>query len=83
MEKRSFDPSMTGTISAITSPDGNVGINKELTLEPRITNARGYVDVPKTDKDFKDIKDVSMFSPVELTMPCMSMYDDSTRGGFH
>lgn len=80
-EKRSFDPSMTGTISAITSPDGNVGINKQLTLEPRITNARGYVDVPKTDKDIKETKDVNIFGAVELTMPNVAMYDDSTRLG--
>jgi hypothetical protein len=81
-EKRSYDKSMTGTISAITSPDGNVGINKQLTLEPRIVNARGYVNVPKDNKDIDNCKDVNIFSPVELTMPNVSMVDDSTRLGF-
>ena len=40
--RRSYDPSMIGVISPGTSPDGNVGISKYLSMEPEITNLRGY-----------------------------------------
>lgn len=77
--KRAYDPSMTGIIAPSTAPDGNVGINKTLTMEPSITSVRGYV---KTNEDDLDkLNDVNMFSPTELTMPLVSSIDDPTRLG--
>lgn len=76
-EKRSYDPSMLGVIAMNTSPDGNVGINRFLTMEPDITSARGYVD-NKSDK-LNELKDVNLFSPSELLFPLGNTRDDSIR----
>ena len=75
---------MTGTISVGNQPDANVGVNKTLTLEPNIYGLRGYTK-PYTGKDDKNInlKDSNLLSPVELTMPITTRYDDVTRLGFH
>lgn len=82
IRKRSYDPSMTGTISPISSPDAGCGLNKSLTLEPEIENIRGYVKVPESDKDFNDLKDINLFSAGELTMPGASRNDDPSRAGY-
>ena len=81
IRKRSYDKSMTGTISPISSPDAGCGLNKSLTLEPEIENIRGYVKVPENDKDFDNLKDVNLFSAGELTMPGASRNDDPSRAG--
>lgn len=77
--KRSYDPSMTGVIAVGTSPDGNVGVLKTMTMEPSITSIRGYVDV-KNDK-LDELKDVNLFSPSELSIPLGATKDDPTRLG--
>lgn len=77
--KRSYHKSMIGIIGPATSPDGNVGVNKTLSLEPTITSPRGYTDV-RSDK-LKELKDVNLFSPGELLIPLGAMYDDPTRLG--
>ena len=81
IRKRSYDKSMTGTISPISSPDAGCGLNKSLTLEPEIMNIRGYVKVPEKEKDYNDLKDVNLFSAGELTMPGAARNDDATRVG--
>lgn len=81
IRKRSYDPSMTGTISPVSSPDAGCGLNKSLTLEPEIMNIRGYVKVPEKEKDYNDLKDVNLFSAGELTMPGAARNDDATRVG--
>ena len=81
IRKRSYDTSMTGTISPISSPDAGCGLNKSLTLEPEIENIRGYVKVPESDKDYDKLQDVNLFSAGELTMPGASRNDDPSRCG--
>lgn len=81
IRKRSYDKSMTGTISPISSPDAGCGLNKSLTLEPEIENIRGYVKVPETGKDFDNLQDINLFSAGELTMPGASRNDDPSRAG--
>ncbi|MDD3172213.1 MAG: hypothetical protein PHF63_00865 [Herbinix sp.] len=76
-EKRSYDKSMMGIIGMSTSPDANVGVNKELTLEPNIVSARGYVDI-KDDK-MDELKDTNLFSPAELLTPLGNTRDDTVR----
>lgn len=76
-EKRSYDPSMIGVIGMSTSPDGNCGINRTLTMEPNITSARGYVDIKENERE--DLKDVNLFSPAELLYPLGNTRDDSVR----
>ena len=81
IRKRSYDKSMTGTISPISSPDAGCGLNKSLTMEPEITNIRGYVKVPETQKDYEELQDVNLFSVGELTMPGAARNDDPSRCG--
>lgn len=76
-EKRSYDPSMIGVVAMNTSPDGNCGVNRFMTLEPNITNTRGYVDI-KEDKR-EELKDVNLFSPAEILYPLGNTRDDSIR----
>ena len=79
IEKRMYDKSMTGVIAPSTSPDGTVGVNKTLTMEPTITSVRGYVDL-KQNK-LNELNDVNLFSPGELSMPLSATTDDPSRLG--
>lgn len=77
-EKRSYDPSAVGKIAMSTSADANVGINRELVIEPTITNARGYRN-PIEDQDIETLKDVNIFSPVEMLTPGTVRNEDPIR----
>lgn len=77
-DRRVYDKSMTGIIGLSTSPDGSVGVQKTLTLEPNIVSARGYLKV--TDNE-KELKDVNLYSPAELLAPLAPTRDDPTRVG--
>ena len=74
--KRSYDPSSVGKIAISTSNDANVGINRELVIEPTLTNARGYRQ--RVD-DIETLKDVNIFSPVELLTPGTTRNEDPMR----
>lgn len=77
--KRCYDETMIGIIGPSSSPDGNVGVNRTLTMEPNIKTARGYLDV-KNDK-LDEVKDVNLFSPAELLIPLGVTRDDAIRTG--
>lgn len=78
MDKRAFDPSMTG-IFGLTSDNGpNVGIVRELALEPNVTSTNGYLDV--TDKeDLESLNAANIFTAVELLTPPGVLHDDPQR----
>lgn len=75
-EKRSYDPSSVGKIAMSTSADANVGINKNLVVEPTILNARGYRE--QID-DVDTLRDVNVFSPVEMLTPGTARNEDPIR----
>ena len=77
--RRAYDPSMIGIIAPGTSPDASVGIAKFLTMEPNITNLRGYIDDKHEKLD--ELKDVNLFSPAELTLPGATTVDEPNRLG--
>ena len=77
--RRSYDPSMIGIISPSTSPDGQCGIARHLSLEPNITNLRGFTEDKWERQD--ELKDVNVFCPSELTMPLAASVDDPSRLG--
>ncbi len=56
LEKRAYHPSMKGIIGMNTTPSGEVGIGRHLTLNPNILDARGFItpydEVKDKDKDF-------------------------------
>jgi hypothetical protein len=79
IERRAYDPTMMGVLSPSGSPDGNIGVNKTLTLEPKITNLRGFIE---DDHEHLDkLEDVNLFGPGELTMPLAATIDDPNRLG--
>lgn len=51
LEKRSYHPSMRGIVGMNSTPSGEVGINRHLTLNCNIKDARGFVEVDKTEYD--------------------------------
>lgn len=75
-KKRSYDPSSIGKIAITTSADANVGINRSLTIDPTITNVMGYRD--QVD-DIDTLKDVNVFSPIEMLTPGTIRFDDPIR----
>lgn len=75
-EKRSYDPSAVGKLAISTSADANVGVNRSLVIEPTLTNARGYRDQVE---DESTLKDVNIFSPVEMLTPGTARNDDPIR----
>jgi GNAT superfamily N-acetyltransferase len=74
-ERRCFHPSMKGVMAISTSPDANVGLMRELTVEPNIINARGYVAPP----DDRNVNDVNLFSMAEMLTPLGVTRDDPIR----
>lgn len=77
-DKRAYDDSMIGIIGPTTSPDGAVGVQKVLSLEPNLSSLRGHTVVPD---DKTKLKDVNLFSPAELLCPLAVTTDDPTRVG--
>ena len=75
-QKRSYDKTSIGKLAISTSPDAGVGINKQLVLEPTITNVRGY---RKPVEDIDNLKDVNLIAPVELLTPGTIRHDDAIR----
>lgn len=77
--KRCYDPTMTGIIGPSSPPDGGVGLNRTLTMEPKIKSVRGYVE--DNHKNLDNVKDVNLFSPAELMVPMGVVHDDINRTG--
>ena len=78
MNKRAFHSSMTGLYTISTSPDGNAGVVRELTLEPNIVSARGYLDIQDMSKADR-FNDANLFGAAELLSPLGASRDDSIR----
>jgi hypothetical protein len=57
--------------------DANVGVVRELTLEPNIRTARGYIDIK--DDQMDDLKDVNLFGAGEIITPGGITGDDAIR----
>lgn len=79
INKRSFHKNMTGLFTISTSPDKNVGVVRELTLEPGIVSPRGYLDTKNTNSEIEELKDVNLFGAAELLSPLGGTRDDSVR----
>ena len=78
MNKRAFHESMIGLYTISTSPDANAGVVRELTNEPNIISARGYLGTVTPDK-YGDLKDTNLFGAAELLSPLGGTRDDSIR----
>lgn len=78
INKRAFHKSMMGLYTISTSPDKNAGVVRELTNEPRILSARGYLDITPPEK-YGNLKDTNLFGAAELLSPLGATRDDSIR----
>lgn len=76
--KRCYDDTMRGIIGVSNSPDGQVGVNRTLSMEPAVNSLRGYLDV---NDNLDELKDVNLFSPAELLIPLGATRDDPIRIG--
>lgn len=76
LNKRAYNPSMVGITGITSSPDGNIGVTRMLTLEPNITSTRGYINV---SEDSDDLTAPNVFTPAELLTPMGVQHDDPAR----
>lgn len=76
-DKRSYSDTMLGIIGMSTSPDGNVGVARKLTMEPNIKGARGFIDIQKDNKE--SLNDVNLFTAAEMLTPMGASHDDAIR----
>lgn len=78
LPKRAYNPSMTGIIGISSSPDANVGIQRQLVLDPNIKSTRGYLEAASSD-NIKGMISAELFTPAELLSPPGVMHDDGQR----
>lgn len=78
LQKRAFDKSMLGIQGITTSPDGKVGISRQLTLEPNITSVRGYLK-EMTEEEIDQASAAQLLTANELLSPPGVLHDDGPR----
>lgn len=76
-DKRTYSETMMGVIGMSTSPDGNVGVARKLSMEPNIKGARGFIDIQYENKD--KLSDVNLFTAAEMLTPMGVSHDDTIR----
>ena len=78
-EQRSYHKSMTGLFTISSSPDGNVGVQRVLTMEPPITDPRGFIDNKASQGKIDDYNDVNLFGVAEMLTTGGAQRDDGIR----
>lgn len=80
LDKRGQTLSNVGTV-AISGPDnGNIGITKQLTANPKIINTLGFVEPTKSSEEAKKLSSSSLYA-FEECVP-YGQYNDPKRIGF-
>lgn len=77
LDKRSFDKSMLNIIAMSTGFAGNVGINRQMTIDANVNTARGYIR--ETDDEIKEYSPTKTFCMTEALTPFGSTRDDPFR----
>lgn len=78
-EQRSYHPGMAGLFTLSSSPDANVGVNRFLTLEPPISDPRGFIDNKTLQGKIDEYTDANLFGIAELLTTGCALGDDSPR----
>lgn len=78
MEKRAFDESYYGTFAISTTDNGNAGIVKRLTTNPKIMNTLGFIGT----QDPKDVSITDICNTEEALTPFVNKVDDPSRIAF-
>ena len=74
--KRSYEDSMIGKLAMSSPNSAAVGINRQLTIDPKIESVRGYTSTKGPDEDYNDLQ-LASFS--ELLTPGTVSRDDAIR----
>jgi hypothetical protein len=80
LSNRAYDTSMVGVFAASTPDSPEVGISKFLSLNPRITDVRGFMKDGGADNP-EEIDYGNIGSVAELLVPLAIDHDDSKRLG--
>lgn len=75
---RAYNESMLGVLGITTANDGEVGVNRQLTLEPNITSTRGYIDVAGKE-NVESLSTANLLTPSEMLTPLGVQHDDPAR----
>lgn len=78
-EQRSYHPAMAGLFTLSSSPDANVGVNRFLTIEPPITDPRGFIDNKALNGKIEEYTDANLFGIAEALTTGCALGDDSPR----
>lgn len=73
---RKFLRELHSVASCVNIKDANVGVARELSLEPQITSTYGYID---TSKSLDELSAANLFTASELLNPMGVMHDDPDR----
>ena len=74
--KRAYHESMIGKEAMSTPNSANVGINRQLVIDPKVESVRGYTSTDGVDVDYNDLQ-LASFS--ELLTPGTVSHDDAIR----
>lgn len=77
LDKRGYDKSMTNIMAQSTSFAGNVGLNKQTTIDPQITGGRGYFKQAPLTKETATV--TTSMGMVESLSPFSVSSDDLYR----
>lgn len=77
LDKRSYDKSMLNIVAMSTGFAGNVGINRQMTIDANINTARGYIR--ETEDDIHGYNPTKTFCMTEALTPFGSTRDDPFR----
>lgn len=79
IDKRGVIEETIGTVDMAAADNGSVGINKQLTANPRIINTLGFVE-PTKNEELDKISSSSLYA-YEISIP-YGQYNDPRRVGF-
>ena len=77
LEKRTYDKSMVNKLAMSTGFAGNVGINRQTTINMAINDTRGYIYNNKNEES--KMNDVNTLSITEALTPLGTTHDDPFR----
>jgi len=75
MEVRAYDDSMVGFISPNSTPQGNAGVARALSYNPKITTVRGYIP----SVEMSELDPANILSPGEMLASFTSTQADPMR----
>ena len=76
VDKRSFNDTMIGKMAMSSPNSANIGINRQLVIDPKIESVRGYTAVEDANNNYSDFN-LASFS--ELLTPGTVSRDDAIR----